>query len=146
MSNVTGPPPLVLDATLRWHRYENFFELYGALKTQPTLIYVIGETRRCYIGCVGCKKGKRGLASRYARQYLDRALAIFGLEPSHGQPSYAGLFVSPSAPSPEFVERIEKNIQKSFVDRHGVANALFTIKGTVERASIQHDGDRPPFL
>jgi len=145
MSDVTDPPS-IFDATLNWRRFENFFALYDELKDDPILIYVIGETHHCYIGCVGCIDGKKGLASRYAKQYINRSLAIFGLDASHGQPSFAGSFVIPSNPTPQLVERIEKNIQTTFVNRHGEANALFTIKGTVETASIQHQGNPPPFL
>ena len=132
--------------TLSWNRFDNFFALYDELKTVRTLIYVIGEAHHCYIGCVGCKNGIGGLGVRYQKQYLDRARAIFGLDASKGQPSYAGLIETPRNPSPELVERIERNIQNSFLLKHGKNNCLFEIQGTVETISILHRGSRPPFL
>jgi hypothetical protein len=138
-------PPIV-STTIKWQKYPTFFELYDAQKTQPVLIYVIGDTHHCYIGCVGCKKGTQGLAMRYAKQYVDRSVAIFGLDPNQGQVAYAGLIETPPEPLPAFVELLEKNIQTSFISCHGQPNALFLIKGQVQHLAITHTGSVPAFL
>jgi hypothetical protein len=84
---------------------------------------------------------------RYQKQYVDRAISIFGLDSCKAQIAYAGLFKNPAKPTPSLVEQVEKNIQRIFLDRVGKSNATFTLeKGEVTPLKILHTGVPPKFL
>ena len=130
---------------LNWERFDNFFKLYDLLKNEPKLFYIIGESHHCYIGSVGGRGGKNGLAQRYQKQYVDRSIAIFGSNTPLNQPAFASIITDPRLRVQD-IEPIERLLQDRFISLHGRKNALFTPRGIVSSHRIVNDGDVPSFL
>jgi hypothetical protein len=131
---------------LKWKKYENFFALYEEEKDVQMLIYVIGENRHCYIGCVGGGKGKKGLARRYDKPYIERAKSIFGSTKPRNQPAYVGHFTKGQRISPKVVINVEKIVQKTFEEIKPKAVPAFKRRGTITEMKIKNTDTRPPFL
>jgi hypothetical protein len=127
---------------VNWERFENFFALYEKLQSVQKLIYVIGETHHVYIGSVGCKEGKRGLAARYEKQYVERSKAIFGSDSPRNQPAFAGTFIDSNGVTCENVGDVEKLIQWTFLQGPNRDQALFK-RPSIE---VKYSGDVPSFL
>lgn len=134
-----------ISMNLIWRKFDNFFQLYEKLLNEPRLFYVIGESRHCYIGSVGGRRGEGGLAVRYQQQYVDRAKAIFGSESPINQPAFASI-VTDQQITVDDIEPIERQIQEVFLQSYGRENALFTPRGKVQNYELIHEGDMPQFL
>jgi hypothetical protein len=132
--------------TVNWERFESFFALYEKLQSVQKLIYVIGETHHVYIGSVGCKKGKGGLAVRYEKQYVERSKAIFGSDTPQNQPAFAGTFMDSSGITSENVGDIEKVIQWTFLQKRERNQALFKRPSGRPNIDVKYRGDVPSFL
>ena len=130
---------------LQWQRFNNFFELYEQLKDEPRMFYVIGEVHHCYIGSVGGRGGENGLAQRYQKQYVDRAMAIFGSSTPVNQPAFASIVSDPRI-TVEDIEPIERQLQNVFIESVGRDNALFTPRGQASDFHLVHSGEIPGFL
>ncbi len=131
---------------INWRRHSDFFKLWSAHGTEPKLVYVIGETHECYIGSVGSRGGKGGLQTRYEKQYLDRACAIFGQRVPRDQPAFAGLFVDPDQVDQRLIIAAEAQVQNAFITRHGKPAALFDPEHPVGGVEVKHQGEVPAFL
>jgi len=131
---------------VNWKKFENFFELWRTHRHSTKLIYVIGESHHCYIGAIGPDKGKSGLGIRYQKQYIDRSIAIFGLDKDKGQPSYAATFIEAENVLPHEILAIEALVQRAFVEAHGRENALFKPEHVNGQHVVTHLGHPPPFL
>lgn len=131
--------------TLEWHRYDNFFCLWRAHGTDRPLIYVIGDEHHCYVGSIGSREGRRGLAMRYQWQYVHRARAIFGLEEAAGQPAYVALFGAQEVTARDIVGA-EAYVQHSFIARFGIDHALFEPEDIEEDLTFANVGHPPRFL
>jgi hypothetical protein len=127
---------------LIWTEYPTFFDLRRAHGT-GTLIYVIGETHHCYIGCIGGRYGKQGLKTRYQSQYVDRAKAIFGLDESAGQKSFCA-----PVDDPTVILQVEALVQQRFIAAHGRENALFQFRPPypMRALTLDNQGSPPSFL
>ena len=130
---------------LHWQKFDDFFALYEALKREPKLIYVIGETHHCYIGSVGGRGGENGLAQRYHPQYVNRSKAIFGSDKPESQPAFATVLSRLEVETAE-IEPLEREIQAVFIEEHGKDSALFSPRGVSYSGEIIHSGTPPSFL
>src|SRR5574341_658238 len=126
---------------INWRRYPDFFKLWSAHGTEPKLVYVIGESHECYIGSVGSRGGQGGLRTRYEKQYLDRACAIFGQREPCDQPAFAGLFVDPDQLEQRQIIAAEAQVQSAFITRHDKSAALFEPEHLVEGVEVKHQGE-----
>lgn len=136
----------MIDIKINWVEFDNFFSLWEHHKKSTQLIYVIGESHHCYIGCVGINGGKGGLGQRYQRQYVYRSLAIFATEESKGQKSFAGSFVIPDNITKYIIGAAEALVQESFVNMFSVGDALFSPETVPSGYKIEHEGKIPIFL
>ncbi len=128
---------------LIWKRFENFLDLWDELKDIPKLIYVIGETHHCYIGTVGGRKGKDGLRQRYQKQYVDRAVAIYGMDAPEGQPAFAANL---NEVATNQIESLERQVQQVFIDNEEKGHYLFKPRGRIGNFELDHQGNMPKFL
>ena len=131
---------------LKWTRYDDFFRLYQEKADAPKLVYVIGESRLVYVGCVGNRGGKKGLARRYDKPYVERAKSIFGSSTPNNQPAFVGEFTKPRDPGGHTISNVERIIQKAFDDKHGPEARTFTPKGKVTSMKLKNYGKCPAFL
>lgn len=131
---------------LKWTRYDDFFHLYQEKADIPKLVYVIGEFRLVYVGCVGARGGKKGLSRRYDKPYVERAKSIFGSSTPSNQPAYVGEFNKPRDPDGPIISNVERIIQKAFDDKHGQEARTFTPKGKVTSMKLKNHGECPSFL
>ncbi|MCP1446049.1 hypothetical protein J3D54_005181 [Pseudomonas sp. GGS8] len=135
------------EVSVEWRRFDNFFALWKSHRSATQLIYVIGETHRCYIGSIGSRKGELDLGARYQWQSVICARAILGLEEDHGQVAYAGILKKSSGSFQSIdIVAIEADVQNSFVLACGFENALFDPKDLAEGYSLTHSGELPSFL
>lgn len=130
---------------LIWQKYDDFFRLYDQMKDVPRMFYVIGEKHHCYVGSVGGRGGTKGLRLRYQKQYVDRAMAIFGSSTPENQPAFAAIADDPRMMVSD-MEPIERQIQETFIGRFGRENALFSANGEPSNFQLAHSGDIPLFL
>jgi hypothetical protein len=135
-----------MHAILTWQKYSNFFDLWREHKYDTRLIYVIGESKYCYVGSIGSRGGKQGLSTRYQWQYVERSRAIFGIEEEKGQSAFVGLFVNPKEPSGDHIRAVEARIQNCFILRHSEKSALFHPLRDSEDLLVEHLGSMPSFL
>ena len=131
---------------VRWERYANFFELYQKDKNEQKLLYVIGEKKLCYIGSVGSRGGKNGLAKRYDKPYIERAKSIFGSSQPKNQPAFAGKFSKGTRVQPQDILNAERIIQKSFEEAYPRTCPSFKRQGKIYDMKIVSEGKRPSFL
>ena len=110
---------------LEWERFDNFFDLWRARSKSIQMIYSIGETAHCYIGCIGINDGKGGLRNRYQWQYVQRSLAIFAKEESEGQVAFAAKFISPDDIDRHIIKATEAEVQASYIAHDGLVDPLF---------------------
>jgi hypothetical protein len=131
---------------LSWKQYEDFFDLYKQEKPEAKIIYVIGEKRLCYIGSVGGRGGKKGLARRYDKPYIERAKAIFGSDKPKNQPAFVAHFTEGQRIRPKDILNVEKIIQKSFEVAYPKIDPAFTRRGYISDMKIKNFGNFPSFL
>jgi hypothetical protein len=131
---------------LKWSSYSNFFTLYNKKGTVKRLIYVIGNKRLVYVGCVGARGGKGGLFRRYDKPYVERAKSIFGSATPSRQPAYSAEFDLPKNPKGTTILNVERIIQNAWKQKHPKAKPAFTMKGTIKTVRVVNSGKRPPFL
>lgn len=130
--------------TLTWEKYPSFFALWRAHRRSTQLVYVIGSEIFCYVGSIGARSGQQGLGMRYQWQYLVRAKAIFGLDESRGQVSFAATF--DETVDAQDVLAAEAHVQNCFITIVGPEHALFEAEKLVDNYSFVHLGDAPRFL
>mgnify|MGYP001075224487 CR=1 FL=1 len=135
------------EVVVNWLKYPNFFDLYEKEKAKPKIVYVIGESHHCYVGSVGSKGGRGGLAIRYEWQYVERSCAIFGQSKPQNQPAFAGSFIDDTKVDECQIEAAEANVQEAFLKRHGKEAAIFHQKPkSYPDIKVTHQGDAPAFL
>ena len=122
--------------TLSWQRYRTFFDLWHNHRSDTKLVYVIGASHHCYIGSIGSRGGIQGLGTRYQWQYVRRAQAIFGLDESGGQESYAANFTR--IVGEHDILATEAYIQNKFILSAGTQNALFEPEDLTEGYEFLH--------
>jgi len=142
MQNISMPKTIHID----WTRYPNFFKLYEKKKNVPKLIYVIGLSKLVYVGNVGSKGGKSGLARRYDEQYVLRAASIFGTKIPKSQPCFTGEFRNPSKISKRDVLNCEKIIQEEFLLNRPKLTPAFKRMGAIVAIRIENHGNKPGFV
>ena len=139
--------------TITWKKYKSFFDLCAKHLDDKQLIYVIGEEHHCYIGSIGSRGGQDGLRTRYQRQYLQRACAIFGLDENSAQVAYCGkLYKGDDSINKTDILAMEAIVQHKFIQRYGIRNTLFKPEKHIDGYEDEHYRgedvqDRiPPFL
>jgi hypothetical protein len=131
---------------LRWMRFCNFFELYEKKGDVRRMIYVIGNARLVYVGCVGCVDGERGLRRRYDKPYVERAKSIFGRRTPSQQPAYAAEFVSPQEPSGSTMRNAERIVQEECEKACPRREIMFSVRGTTTKMTLKSYGELPDFM
>ncbi|MFQ5779878.1 MAG: hypothetical protein ACE5HN_03715 [Nitrospiria bacterium] len=133
---------------VRWEWYTDFFELYQKEKNEQKLLYVIGEKKLCYIyiGSVGSRGGKNGLAKRYDKPYIERAKSIFGSSHPRNQPAFADKFSRGARVQPPDILNAERMVQKSFEEAYPHTPPCFKRRGKIYDMKIVSEGERPSFL
>ena len=128
---------------LRWYKYASFFELWQTHEWDLHLIYIIGERHHCYVGSIGSKDGG-GLHTRYQKQYIDRAKAIFGASEPKRQPAFAARI--PKGIPCQKIKDIEATVQHALIRVHGNDAALFRPIKKFTPVPLHHKGNPPAFL
>ena len=130
---------------LQWEQHPNFFALWRARRAATQLLYVIGVDHHCYVGSIGAREGRQGLAMRYQWQYLQRAKAIFGLDEEAGQPAYSAVLVGGSSSARDILAA-EAFVQHSLIQARGADSILCGAEDLIDDVTFTHAGDVPPFL
>lgn len=130
---------------LRWTRYPDFFDLYRKKKDVPKLIYVIGDTNFVYIGNVGSNGGRRGLARRYDKPYIERSMSIFGSDQPARRPCFVAEFRNKRISGPDILNA-EKIIQQEFLDNRPGYTPSFTRRGMIQPMTVSNTGTKPGFV
>lgn len=135
-----------------WKKYDNFFSLWENHNKETTMFYMIGEKHHIYIGAIGINGGKQGLGTRYQKQYLNIAKAIFGKDEIVGQVAYAGTFKKTMKNDlhQNIMRQVEAYLQNKCARKYGREKVLFKITKINSQEEINimlnHEGDVPEFL
>jgi hypothetical protein len=110
------------------------------------MIYVIGNARLVYVGCVGSANGKRGLRRRYDKPYVERPKSIFGRRTPSQQPAYTAEFVSPQKPKGRTMRNAERIVQEACEKMCPNREIMFSVRGTTTKMTLKSSGELPDFM